>query len=284
MSILFAVIVTMEANKKNKGGDENDFMISTNILKPIVFLFHKFISSSSPKLYGVNIYKLLAKTYFMYNLILPVMMIFNLYYCSTTNLNESVNYLLILIAFTSGTFKVCCVWKNFDKIWNCIQLTSVKHLTYKHYCKKTLHTGRKLTKLFSLLFVGLWVVSVGTWILSPFIVQNYFIHIKIGTLHDYYYRYNILNYIYPVTDVFYNEHFIAYYILELSNTHLVVHGSMVFDVLVISFCITIRYQLKTISISYRTITDANNYYSKGTYVLSKIRVIMIVSQIVLHHK
>jgi len=67
------------------------------------------------------------------------------------------------------------------------------------------------------------------------------------------YRYNMLNLIFPVSDQFYNNNFIVFYLLE--SIALIAYGfsMMIFDNLAVSLCITITYQLKSIALSYSTL-------------------------------
>lgn len=227
--------------------------------------FHQLVSSRSPKIYGVNVYKLFSIIYFAICFIFaPIMILLSLYYSyKGDNFNQSIHILTILLSAILGNIKMFCLWTNLDRIWSCIQLTSTKHLSYKYHSTEIMDAGRNMAESFSLFFIGLWIISIGTWVVSPLLVNNYFLHIYIGN-KMYNYRYNLMNFIYPATDVFYNDHFKANYFFEFSAIFCGVHGSLIFDIIIISLCVIIRYQLKVLSNSYSTMTDSHNNVSTRT--------------------
>lgn len=223
-------------------------MIDMQIMKLIGF--YQFLHG--PKAYGVFFRVCIT----IYLLFLPSILIMSLYYCSVNNINGSVHYLICLMSTILASFKINCFRLNIQEIWNCIIAMSTDRLSYEYHDELLLDMGRNKSKSYAIFFIFIWVSSISIWILSPFFLNEYVHNIKIGD-NIYHYRYNTLNWILPVTDQFYNEHFNIYYVLETLSVICGVYCSIVFDVLLISFCVSIRYQLKTISKSYSTITDVH---------------------------
>lgn len=70
------------------------------------------------------------------------------------------------------------------------------------------------------------------------------------------YRYNSLNYAYPsfVTERVYNEHFLAFYVVEMLVVVCWGHVTLAYDTFIVSMCIAVSYQLRTIADSYSRLT------------------------------
>lgn len=229
-------------------------MISMQIMKIIGF----YQVLRGPKVHGVDIVKCIIKICItMYLIFTLIMIILCLYYCSVHNINESVHYLICLASVVLLIYKMYFFNVNIHRIRDYVNSTSIDHFVYRHHRALLLDEGRTKSNSYSIFFISIWVTSIGIWFLSPLLVDNYYIHVKVGD-EIHHYRFNAINFIFPVTDRFYNGHFGTYYIVEISPMICGVFCSMVFDVFVISFCVTIRYQLRTIADSYSTLFDAQN--------------------------
>eukprot|EP00102_Acyrthosiphon_pisum_P023960 XP_016661170.1 PREDICTED: odorant receptor 46a-like isoform X2 [Acyrthosiphon pisum] len=108
-------------------------------------------------------------------------------------------------------------------------------------------------------YVVLWIVVFIAWILTPFIVQNSYLRVEARNM-TYHYRTNILNLVYPAPDKFYNANFIMYYNIELTISIVWAHSTIIFDILLISMCITIEYYLKTIANTFSTLGNVENQF------------------------
>lgn len=242
-----------------KSKEENDFMISTKIMK--IIGFYQIRSINKPKVLKVNFFILLIILNLLIMIIVIILAIINLFY-TMNNINNANIYLLIFVSSVLGTCKISCMLTNVDKIWNCIKLTSINNLSYKYHSYQILHIGRDRSKSISKFFIVFWYISMMTWWISPFIVKNQFMHVVTNN-HVYYYRCCIMNFVFPVTDKFYNDNFVYYFVFEVMVTIAWAYGSLLFDVILISMSISFAYQLKTIANSYRNITNAHTFLIGG---------------------
>lgn len=228
---------------------EKHLMVSVPLMK--ITGLYQLISPHTKKIFGFNIFKCIVAFQMLIFEIVNVWDILIVYYCRQ-DIYAQTNFLYLV---QCGILTICKQYyliKYSDIIWNCVQLTSINHLTYKYHKRRTLENGKKKTKLYLTLFCSMWMSVVIAWILAPFFLKNYYLEVKIKN-EIYYYRYNVLNCIFPVSDKFYNEHFFKYFIFETFICIMWGHGAMIFDVFLISMGTIFSYQLRTIGNSYSTI-------------------------------
>jgi len=192
----------------------------------------------------------------------------NIFYCLGDFYQET-NYILLIVASISSILKMYYMVRHATRIRRCLlKSTSIKFLSYRHHDRRTLEVGAARAKWFTSSFSCLWLIVLVSWLLSPFVLDKF--RIKVNALDFavpattttttvyYNYRANVLNLIFPVDDQFYNEHFMAYYCFELLLTLSWGYGTMIFDILLLSVCIYITYQLQMINDSYRAFEFGND--------------------------
>lgn len=234
---------------------DEDIMIDMKLLK--IIGLYQILSSNTVKLFGYNIYRFISVIQLIIYLMALIVIILNLYYY-TNDIFGMANYFILVANYLLASVKIYNIIKNADRFWSCIQSTSVKYLSYKYHNNRTLQMGRTKSKLFSMFFIFSWIAGVVGWFLSPYFIRTHKLEVKVNN-ETYYYRYGIINLIYPVTDQFYNDHYLSYYIMEMTLGILWCHSTLIFDVLTISICVTLSYQLKTIANSYSSFGDKHNH-------------------------
>lgn len=225
---------------------EDSLMIDPCVMKSIGF--YQMLSPHTPKLFGFNKFKYLTMAYLILHIVLLVIYILNVY-LFLDDINELAKYILLISSGTASLFKLFSVIRHSDTLWKCIQFTSTDKLLYKYHDRKILESGRTKIKFLTSHFAFWWFVSVVVWNTAPLFINNYYIRVKVDDEISLY-RYNVLNLVFPVSSEFYNGNFIKYYIIESSITMMLGHSILIYDVLTISMCITLRHQLKTIANSY----------------------------------
>jgi len=99
---------------------------------------------------------------------------------------------------------------------------------------------------------GFWSSIILYWSLSAILDSNSYLKIESKDA-IFNYRSNTIGLIFPVTDTFYNKHFYVFFITETIFLIFWAEIEWVFDILMISVCICIEYQLKTIADSYSSL-------------------------------
>lgn len=229
--------------------DDKHLLINVPLMK--ITGLYQIISPHCSKIYGFNIFKCMIVIQIVIFVLADFWFLFNIIYCKQ-DIYAMTHFLYLFQSGISSIFKQYCIIKNSDVIWNCVQLTSINRLTYKYHRRQILEDGRSKSKYYSTLFASLWFTVVIAWMLAPFSLIKYYMEVKI---HDqfYHYRYNVLNLIFPAVDTFYNDNFIMYFIIESIIAMIWGHGTLIFDVFLISMCTIFSYELKTIANSYSTL-------------------------------
>jgi len=238
-------------------------MINTGLMK-ITGLYH-LLDSRSPKIFGHNVFKYMSLVQLSTMLIVMVMFLANLYYFSD-DINAVMQYSILFTSDVLSSFKLYVTIVNSDTIWNCIQMTSIDKLSYKYHNRHILKNGQLKSKSYSILIMFMWMNLIISWSLAPLFVTNYFLEAQVEN-KIYRYRFNILGFVFPVTDQFYNDNFMIYYYIEFTCLIIWCHCTMNFDVIFLSMNITFKYQLKTIANSFSTFNITHYIKSKlYTYI------------------
>lgn len=245
---------------------EENFMISKRIMRII-----GFYQLASPyyniKVFGVHFFKFLSKIQCILLIIFLCISIAN-FSNSIHDIDNVINYGLLTIVNVLLISKFYCVILNTHRIWRCVKMLSINNLSYKYHSIQILKMGKIKSKIYSIYFIASWLMIVAAWWISPFIVDNYYINITTKK-ETYKYRYNIFNLVFPASDKFYNDHFLSYYIIEALFSMFMAHSTIIYEILVISMCIVITYQLKTVANSY------NDFNIKQFCLISKLRSTMV---------
>uniref|UniRef100_A0A2S2R1M8 Uncharacterized protein n=1 Tax=Sipha flava TaxID=143950 RepID=A0A2S2R1M8_9HEMI len=229
--------------------DHQNYIINLRLMK--LTGFYQLINPNTSKYYGYSPYKVVATIEIMFGVFSVSVLILSSYYY-LYNTNELMNHFMLAVAIFFSTFKLFCVSRNSELIWDCMDMTSVQFLSYTGHRRDALRTARAKSITLSILFLLLWGSVTVAWCLSPFIVDGVYLDVEInGKVRQY--RYNSLNYVYPVGERFYNDHFLAFYAVEMLQVVSWGHATIAYDTFVISMCIAIQFQLKTIADSYSTL-------------------------------
>lgn len=215
-------------------------------------------TSTSRKVFGYNVYKCITVIQIVFLCVSLICFLLNAYYC-LDNINDMIRYIVMSVGVVVASLKFYCILQNADRLYSCIQLMSIINFSYKYHAKRILEMGRRKSKSLSIVFVTLWICILVAWAMEPLVVRNIFININTENNETYHYRYNVVNLVFPVTDTFYNRYFYIYYILECMIIININNSLTVFDFLIISLCITLRYQLKTIVNSFSTFSVTHKH-------------------------
>jgi len=238
--------------------NEDNLMVNTRLMK-LTGLYH-LLDSRSPKIFGHYALKCMSLVQMSILLLLTVIFTANVYYFSD-DINAAMQYSMLFTCDLISIQKLYVTIVKSNTIWNCIQMTSIDDLSYKYHDRSILRNGQMKSKSYSILIIFSWMYLVLSWGMAPLFVTNYFFEAKVEN-KIYRYRFNIMNFVYPATDQFYNDNFMIYYCIEFVFLILWCHSTMNFDVLFLSMNITFKYQLKTIANSFSTFNIAHYIKSK----------------------
>ncbi|KAE9544369.1 hypothetical protein AGLY_001548 [Aphis glycines] len=226
--------------------NEDNLMINTRLMK--ITGLYQLLDSRTSKIFGQNMLKCMSLVELSIMFITIVIFLANTYYFSD-DINAVMQYSILFTCDVLSILKLYVTIVKSDTIWNCIQMTSIDDLSYKYHNRSILRNGRLKSKSYSILIMFMWMNLIIFWALAPLFVTNYFLEVEVKK-KIYRYRFNIMNFVFPATDQFYNENFMIYYYIEFACLIIWCHCTMNFDVLLLSTNITFKYQLKTIANSF----------------------------------
>lgn len=190
-----------------------------------------------------------------YTILSSIMILANMYYF-LEDINEAVRYYTFLTYGLASMLNFYTIIQHSDTLLRCVQLISIDGFSYEYHDRQTLEIGRKKAKFFAKLNNLYWIMSVVFWSLMPLFPKVYYVQVKFEN-KIYLYRYNLMNFVYPINTKFYNDHFVSFYIFEMILTIIWTYTAMIFDMLIISVCITFSNQLETIVKAFTTFGDSN---------------------------
>lgn len=230
--------------------NEQNYILNLKLMK--ITGFYQIMSPDALTFYGYNVYKVIAGIEVAVGVCTTAVLFLSVYYLD--EINEITNHLMLIAALFFATLKIFWVSRNTEIIWNTLDMASINFLSYKGHKKELLKTARARSIPLSIFFVILWSSVFFAWSLSPFFLDGIYLEVEFdGEMRRF--RYNLFNYVYPVSEQFYNEHFSYFYGIELIQIIFWAHGTIAYDTFVISICISIVFQLKTIAVSYASLNE-----------------------------
>lgn len=206
----------------------------------------KILNPHGPKLYNINIFKLVAKIEIFFLTVALIMIMFSMYYTSN-DANRFIFYLMLLVGMFDLSLNHFYVIKNSDAIWDFMSVMKIDFLSLKTIKLKNLKYKLATSiSLVSCFFMGI------AWIFLPFYLQqdNYLTITFKNDINNY--RYTPLNLITPVTEELYDKYFSVFYVFDVIIVICCIHIAIFYDFIVLTTCICIECQLKIIANSYST--------------------------------
>lgn len=248
--IIYLVYSKYYKNNMNHNDDKN-YIINLKLMK--ITGFYQLINPYTPKYFGFNVYKVGAALEVMFGVISMLLLCLSSYYY-LDDTNELMNHFMLIVAIFFSTFKISWVSKKSEMIWNNLDMTSINFLSYTGHKQEILQIARAKSISTTIIFVILWSSVTVAWSISPFFVKDVYLNIKFND-EIRRFRYNSLNYVYPINEKSYNENFLYFYVVEMLQVIFWGHGTVAYDTFVISICISIAFHLKTIAVSYTSLND-----------------------------
>ncbi|CAI6347113.1 unnamed protein product [Macrosiphum euphorbiae] len=229
--------------------------------------FYQLIRPSDGlKLFNVNIYMIAFIVHIFILILALIIGLYSTYFC-INDVNQIFNYSIMNFSNTFAIFKCYFIIKNAKTIWNFTHMMSTNFISFKNHTKELYKIGRTKSSTLMIISIGLWSSTVLYWSLYAILNSNSYLKIETeGGIFSY--RSNTIGLIYPVTDTFFNKYFYVFFIIETIFLMFWAEIMWVFDILIISVCICIEYQLKTIADSYSSL-GLNHNESTGNKQCTK---------------
>lgn len=228
--------------------------------------YFKILNPHEPKMYYTNIYKLAVKIELLILTTSFLISTFALYYTSN-DINVFVSYALLFIVGFDITLNHFCLIENSDKIWECLNITKMYFLLSGIPREEMVTIEHSRYKIATKSLMISWFVVFISWIFTPLLQRDQYLTIELKN-NTYNYRCLPLNLIMPITDNnIFNPHYIVMYMFEATVIICSTHASLLFDLIVLTVCISIECQLLRIANSYSSFTLLDEPVNSKQYYL-----------------
>lgn len=252
-------------------GGQNS-IVDTNILD-YIGLFRS-LNPYVPKTYNIILIKIASKIEIYIMNLTIIMTIFSIYY-SLNDIYVTLPYLMLLVMFSCINFNYYYILKNSNAIWDVLRVTNINFLNSNTSGKKTFKAERFRYKFVTTITFILVILSGSVWLIFPILQNDKYFTINIKN-NLYHYSFTPMNFILPVSDEFYNKYLYVFYIFDSLSGICISHLSLMYDFIVITICISIECQLKSIAKSYSTLFMEKQTTSK--YIL--VNIIFLIFEII----
>lgn len=220
----------------------------------------KILNPHSPKFHNINFFKLAAKFELIILTSILFMLIISIYY-SSNDLYGFFTYVLLFVGFFDMTLNHFYLIKYSEEIWDFMRIININFLSTEIPKKDTFKAERLKYKLATTITMIMASVICISWVFSPLFRQEnkLTIHFRNNVTHNY--RITPINLILSITDEFYNQHYELFYAFDSIGIIFICHVSTLFDFIVITMCISIECQLKSIGNSYSAFTFVNKIHA-----------------------
>ncbi|XP_050528298.1 odorant receptor 94a-like [Daktulosphaira vitifoliae] len=249
------------------------------------------IDPNSPKMFGFNVYHIIATFILIFLSIIMSFCIAGLYFWSYNIVTFS-TLIEIIINGCFMVYKILTVMRYSKNIWNLLNFTRIDFMKYMYHDRGVLEKCRerslRSTNLFSLMCYCICLV----WTIIPLILRNHYLTIKTRDGIVIKYHLNVYSVSFMVSETFYNDNFYAFYLIESIFGMCSLHCSVLYDIFLISACYALSSQLKTLNNSYKLLglratkkdkIDLNKKYNQinDPSLLDEIKCIIVDHQVLI---
>lgn len=166
------------------------------------------------------------------------------------DINDCVQYVTLLVACATTILKLYGIMWYRGTIWTCVQMTRMDCLSYGWHRTRTLETGRARLRYLSTMAFAIWSTNIVLWVLTPLMLWGRFNDVTFKDGRTRRYRVNVFNYNFLVAGDSHDKYFAVAYPLESFFMITWAYAELTFDLLLISLCTAVSYQLTTVADSF----------------------------------
>lgn len=227
----------------------------------------KILNPHVLKFYKISCFEVATKFQMSIGYVTLIMLVISVYY-AINDVNMAASYVMLVVIFFSFNFSYHYLLNNSNEVWNLLRVMNINFLYFKTPSTEMFKAERFKHKMATTVSLILMINICISWLIMPLSQRDSYISI-IFKNESYHYDCTPLNLILPISDTFYNKHSFLFYIFDAISVICGCHISLFLDFIVITICISIECQLKSIANSYSTLFMENSTMSKYFFV-SKI--------------
>ncbi|XP_050536771.1 uncharacterized protein LOC126902973 [Daktulosphaira vitifoliae] len=228
-------------------------VIHLKIMKKIGL--YQYLNPNSYTIFGYPLLQFFALIEIAVIIFVLIMSIWSLLNC-VNDLSATVKFSMCCFGTLNIGVKMYYMYGMSDKVNACMQFTCINYMKFKGHKKNLLIKGRRKIEYIINIIALYWSIAVFFWILSPVLFTKRTVIINLnGQLQSY--KYNIFNLIFLKSDKLYNKYYDIFWLIESFMMVVWCHVTIMHGVIFASTCVTINYQLKTITFSYSQLGNIN---------------------------
>lgn len=242
---------------------DNEYIFNLKLSK--LMGLYQILDPNTIRIFGFNVYHIGIVFISLYMMAISMWCSISLYYL-TNDINAFVFYFGCVQNYMFSCYKIIQILYYSKDIWKCIDITSVRFLSYQYYDKSIFKNWQTRSIRISKRYVSLSSIAMLFWIIISKALSKNIITIKNldGSLSKY--RMNIFNLYLIASDETYNRHFNLLYLIELVIAIAFLYFSLLFDVLMIMMCFSISCQLETICDAMKSLGHRCSKNVLSTYI------------------
>lgn len=198
------------------------------------------------KLYGYNVYHAVIMSFVLYLFVVSTLGSIGFYY-TTNNMIMFTLCMGCVTNFLFSCYKMMHVVVHSKYIWECMDVTRFDFMSYRHYDKNIFEHWRHRTVRTLSLYIVIIFFTLLIWTSIPLVFSSTLMEIKNTEGSHSFYRMNIFNIYLTVSDETYNNHFNAFYFIEIIVILCFLYFSMIYDSIMVTMCFALSGQLETIT-------------------------------------
>lgn len=211
---------------------------------------NRILDPNTTKLFGYNAMHIIIVFFVLFVSTSSMLCPIGLYYL-TNDVTAFIFYLGCVINLLLSCYKIINVLYYSEDLWKCIEITSIKFISYKGNNMSIMKNWRLRSIRVSYICFTIVFAAWFCWSLSPCAFKKTTIKIKNLDGSYNYYRMNIFNIYLLVSDETYNNHFNIFYFIEIINGVCFFYFTIIYDILMITMCFAISCQLEAIYKSFK---------------------------------
>lgn len=222
----------------------NNYIFNHNLAYAIGL--NQILSPRTVKTCGYNVYHIIIVLFGLFLTTMSIVCCTGLYYFRN-DIIVFIFYLGSVNNYVFSCYKIMTVMYYSKDIWSIIDGSSFDFMVYKNYNKDVFKKWMERSVWVTYLYILMTFLALIVWGLCPYLLNNMIITMKNTDGSVQKYRMNIFNLYLLISSDTYNDNFYLYYFLEVIVLICFLYFTMIFDIVMVSICLTLSCQLESIS-------------------------------------
>jgi len=224
---------------------------------------YQMLDPETTKYRGKNVYRILMTLIMLYVSAFGVILILSGVYYWTQNILLSIDYLWKAISPFIMSHGMWVILHHSNDIWNCLSITRYGFTSFSNWNRHILDRWRERSVWLTTVYAITYYSSLAFYLASTLVFRKDMLPFKNHDGSVGFYRQNVVNFYFIVSDETYNAHYYVFYFFEALYLILMVLIFLIFDILLITLCFAICCQMQMIcfafeSAGHKSLCDAHS--------------------------